>query len=338
VAGGANCIADACVAPCAVPSDLIRSDNSTPRARHGQAVSHRAQMQKGVIVRRQFWVSSALLVSILATLGGAALLARIGPPSIPTAAPAQQNSGITVEYRGWSHYKLTSPSGKIVLTNPFVNNPDAALNLEETIAQGADIIVVADGHGDEQGQTIEIAQATGARVVTPAFEMGTWFAEMGIPRPQLSFTSPGETFRYEGITVRVLGAIHGSSPPRPSESVYYPGVAATFMITFENGYTVYFSGSSAATMDMMAWGDWYKPDAVIAHQNDRHEPRDAAAVVKYMTNSNPNLKTVFPHHHRRDPVPGGLFRPSDLRAAMQEAGVTVTFIDPTPLQPYVLTK
>lgn len=289
------------------------------------------------MLRRSSLPSLALL-ALVAAVASLALVARLGSPAAPTAAPTVQNAGVTAEYLGWSFYRLTSPTGKVVLTNPFVNNPDAPVTLDEVTGRGADLIVVSDGHGDEQGQTIEIAQATGARVVTPSFEMGTWFADMGIPRPQLSFTSPGDVYRYEGITVRALGAVHGSSPPRPSENVAYPGVAASFMITFENGFTVYFSGSSQATMDMMAWGDWYKPDAVIAHNSATHEPRDAAAVVKYMSNNNPNLKTVFPHHQRLQAQPGGLFRPSDLRAAIQEAGVTVNFIEPNPAEPYNLTK
>jgi L-ascorbate metabolism protein UlaG (beta-lactamase superfamily) len=85
----------------------------------------------------------------------------------PVAATAAQDAGVTVEYRGWSHYKLTSPTGQIILTNPYItNNPDAALTLDKAIAQGADLILVADGHGDEVGDTVPIAKATGARVVT----------------------------------------------------------------------------------------------------------------------------------------------------------------------------
>src|SRR5919199_231363 len=126
---------------------------------------------------------SLVLVALIAVSGSLALVARLGPTATLTAAPTAQNSGITVEYRGWSHYKLTSPTGKIVITNPFItNNPDAAVTLDEAIAQGADMIVVADGHGDEVGDTVPLAQATGARVVTPAFEMGTYLAEKGVPR------------------------------------------------------------------------------------------------------------------------------------------------------------
>jgi L-ascorbate metabolism protein UlaG (beta-lactamase superfamily) len=289
-------------------------------------------------------LASAALVIASAALGTLALTQLAGRSALPTAAggaPAavSQPASITVEFLGWSHYRLTSPSGKVVVTNPFIEgNPDAAISLDEAIARGADLIVVADGHRDEQGNAIEIAQATGARIVTSAFELSTWFAEMGVPRPQLSFTSPGDAYRHEGITVRVLGSVHGSAVPRPSESVYYGGVAGSFMITFENGFTVYFSGSSAATMDMQLWADMYKPDAAIVHQSAAHEPRDAAMIVKFMTTNNPNLRTVFPHHHRLQPQPGGLFRPADLRAEIERLGLNVEFIEPVPGQPYTLTK
>jgi L-ascorbate metabolism protein UlaG (beta-lactamase superfamily) len=295
-------------------------------------------------VSRRSWISSALLAAILATLGGAALMARLGPTATPSAAPAaapvSQDSGITVEYRGWSHYKLTSPTGKIVLTNPFItNNPDAAVTVDEAIAQGADVIVVADGHPDELGDTVTIAKGTGARVVIP-FEAGTVLVRRdGLPAAQVLLSGPGATQRIEGITINVLNSVHGSGMENaPAEPRLYGGPAVSYMITFENGFTVYFSGSSAATLDMGMWGDWYKPDAAILHQDASHNPRDAAMVGKLISTNNPNLKTVFPHHHRLQPQPGGLFRPADLRNAIQEAGVNVNFIEPNPLQPYQLTK
>ena len=149
---------------------------------------------------------------------------------------------------------------------------------------------------------------------------------------------PGAVHRFDGITVRVLNAVHGGGITVPDAPVIYSGPAVSYMITFENGYTIYFSGSSAATMDMQWWGELYKPDLVLQHMAGNREPRDAAMAIKFLGMNNPNLKTVFPHHHRRDPQPGGLFRPSDLRTAIQEAGVNVNFIDPNPLQPYALTK
>jgi L-ascorbate metabolism protein UlaG (beta-lactamase superfamily) len=281
-----------------------------------------------------------LAVGLIGALAGAALVGRAPvAPGAPSAGVAAQGPGVTVEFFGWSHYRLTSPTGKVIVTNPFINgNPDAAITLDEAIARGADLILVPNGHGDEQGQALQIAEATGARILTGGFELGTWFMQMGVPAAQVIRGNPGDTLRWEGITIRVLGGQHGSGLPRASESVYYGGPASSFMITFENGYTLYFTGSIAATMDMQWWADLYQPDAIIAHQSTDREPLDAAMTVKFMTTGNPNLRTVFPHHHRIQRQPGQQFTQADLRSAIQQLGVNVTFIDPEPLRPYTLTK
>jgi len=293
---------------------------------------------------RQSWLYSGLLATILATLGAVALVARQGPPTAltgsPGAAPAAQNSGISVEWLGWSHYRLTSPAGTVVVTNPRItNNPDAPISVEEALGLRADIIVVADGHPDELGDAVPIAKATGARMVIP-FEAGDWLMRRdSIPAAQVLRSSAGDTQRVEGVTIQVLNAVHSSGMDAgPEVPRTYGGLAASFMITFENGYTVYFSGSSAATLDMGMWGDWYKPDAAILHISSAHNPRDAAMVGKLISTNNPNLKTVFPHHHQLQPQPSGLFRPSDLRTELQRLDVNVNFIEPNPLQPYALTK
>jgi len=277
-------------------------------------------------------------------VGALAWTAPRGPASASTASPAEgpaaQGTGITVEWLGWSHYRLTSPAGTVVVTNPLItNNPDAPITVEEAMGLRTDIIVVADGHPDELGDAVPIAKATSARMVIP-FEAGDWLMRRdSIPAAQVLRSSPGDTQRVEGVTIQVLNAVHGSGMDAgPDVPRTYGGPAASFMITFENGYTVYFSGSSAATLDMGMWGDWYKPDAAILHISSAHNPRDAAMVGKLISTNNPNLKTVFPHHHLMQSQPGGLFRPSDLRTELQRLDVNVNFIEPNPLQPYALTK
>ncbi len=291
------------------------------------------------MLRQPSPLASIVLLAVLTLVGSLAVATRGGLSAIQPAAQSAAQAGVTVEFFGHSHYRLTSPSGKIVLTNPWVTgNPNAVITLDETIARGADLIVVADLHGDERGQALEIAQATGARIVAPAWESAQWFVEMGLSNSQVSRTSPGDLDRYEGITVHVVRADHGSRPGQNSETVAYGGPAAGFMITFENGFTVYFAGEAAATMDMMLWADWYKPDVAIVNQRPQHEVRDSAAIVQFMTHDNPNLKTVFPTHHRNRPQAGDHFQPSDLRAEIQRLGINVNFIEPEPARPYVLTK
>jgi L-ascorbate metabolism protein UlaG (beta-lactamase superfamily) len=88
------------------------------------------------------------------------------------------NGSVKVEWFGWSHYRLTSPTGKVILTNPFTSNPDSPIKPAD-IGE-ADLIVVADGHGDEVGSTVEI----GATVLAPG-GVNSWLVEQGIPRAQV---------------------------------------------------------------------------------------------------------------------------------------------------------
>src|SRR4051794_1910114 len=94
-------------------------------------------------------LASAVLAIALFLVGALAWTAPRGPASASTASPAEgpaaQGTGITVEWLGWSHYRLTSPAGTVVVTNPRItNSPDAPISLEEAMGLRTDIIVVAD--------------------------------------------------------------------------------------------------------------------------------------------------------------------------------------------------
>jgi L-ascorbate metabolism protein UlaG (beta-lactamase superfamily) len=251
----------------------------------------------------------------------------IGLTAASSAAPAAQPAGgsVTVEWFGWSHYRFTSPTGKVVLTNPFTSNPDSPIKPADI--EKADLIVVADGHGDEVGSTVEIANLTGATVLAPG-GVNSWLVEQGIPRAQVpkNFFQPGDRYTgLEGITVRSVESVHGSELSPPTAAVRYGGVAAGYFITFENGWTVYFSGSSAATAEQAMWGSMYKPNLAILHMGADTEPIDFAEQVKMIKSDNPNLKTVFPHHNRVAP-PEGQTTVAQVQAAMDKMtlGLQVT--------------
>ena len=243
--------------------------------------------------------------------------------SAGSAAPAAQTATggtVGVEWFGWSHYRFTSPTGKVILTNPFTSNPDSPIKPEDI--EKADLIVVADGHGDEVGSTVQIANLTGATVLAPG-GVNSWLVEQGIPRAQVpkTFFQPGDRFTgLEGITVRSVESVHGSELSPPTASVPYGGVAAGYFITFENGWTVYFSGSSAATAEQGMWATMYKPNLAILHMGADHEPIDFAEQVKMLKTDNPNLTTVFPHHNRVTP-PAGQTTVAEVQAAIDAMGV-----------------
>ena len=247
--------------------------------------------------------------------------------SVVMAATHNQGAPVKMEWLGWSFFRFTSPGGKVILTNPFITgNADAAVKLDD-IAK-ADLILVADGHGDEIGDTVAIAKKTGARVVAP-FELGTWFVGKGVPEAEVMRRNPGSRLTWDGITIRVVGSVHGSGSGRATDSdraPIYGGAAAGFIITFENGWTVYFPGSSAATQDMALWGSLYKPDAMIFLMHPNVEPQDTAQAIKLVAAGNPNLKALWPHHHRLTPPPGA---PSvtDIRAALDAIGINIPILN-----------
>ncbi len=234
---------------------------------------------------------------ILASLG--ALLT-----ACTNQSPAAQGNPSTIEWLGWSHFRITSGQGKVILINPFITgNADSIVKLEDITK--ADVILVADGHGDEgANDAIPLAKKTGAKLIGGGFELGSWFIEQGVPAAQVIRTNPGGKQKFDGVTVRIVNSVHGSGLPKPTSQNTYGGPAGGFIITLEDGYTVYFAGSTAATMDMQLWGSAFKPDLAILPLNNDRDPVDVAQMVRLLRIDNKNLKKVIPHHNRVQPPAG----------------------------------
>jgi len=79
-----------------------------------------------------------------------------------------------------------------------------------------------------------------------------------------------------------------------------------------------------------------KPDAALLYLSSGQNPRDVALMAQFLSEKNPNLKTVVPHHHRLDPPPGRT--PADLGKAMAALGLKAELIDPKPGVVYTLSK
>lgn len=244
-----------------------------------------------------------------------------GTPTSGVASPAAGGE-VALEWLGWSHFRLTSPNGTVVLINPWVEgNPDAAIGLDEVAR--ADLILASQGHPDDLGNAVELAIRTGAVVYEP-FELGTWMIAQGVPEDQVRRGGQGGRLQLDGITVRMVNAVHGSSVDDPNLPTV--GLSAGFVVTFENGWTVYFDGNSAATQDMALWARLYRPHAMLLNLNPGREPFDAAAAVALSAADNPNLTTVIPHHRRLEPPPGAT-SVAEVQAALDSQGVAVQILD-----------
>ena len=247
---------------------------------------------------------------------------------------AQSKGEVKMEWLSWSHFRFTSPTGKVWLTNPHLDNPDNKTKLEDLTK--VDVILVPNGHRDEIGKAPEIALRTGAKIVTVG-ELGRGYLQgvAKVPEKQLVNSGIGNVHNIDGITVRLVHSIHGSAVADPTAP--YGGPAAGFIITFENGLTVYFTGSTAIHSDLALYGSLYKPDIAIIILSGSRDPRDAAHMVRLLLTDNPNLKTVLPHHNRVKP-PKGAATPEAMEAEIKKLGLPVTFLNPELGKVYTFTK
>jgi len=269
------------------------------------------------------WTNSAKKFSVAFVFMLAGLLT-----SLPGHAQ-QSGNGVQIEWLTWSFFRITTPEGKVILTNPWFTNPDSQITIDQI--EQADIILVPTGHRDEVGETVEVANKTGAKVVT-TWEMAGGAFKGKIPRDQLIRTQPGSSVNLGDINIRVVGAVHGSGGPDEE----YGGSALGFFITFENGYRLYFSGSTDLTMDMQLWGSLFKPDAAILYYSGAMDPNDVAQMARLLSTDNPGLRTIIPHHQRVKTAPEK--SPAALGRALKKLGLSAELLSPVPGKVYTLAK
>ena len=253
-----------------------------------------------------------------------------------SVGPSRAAGDVEIEWLTWSFFRITTPGGKVILTNPWYTNPDSSITLDDI--PEADIILVPAGHPDEVGNALEIAAKTGATIVASHDLINLSWKEEGAGRGvpvkfdgitvQTEAVQPGTTVTIDGITIRAVTALHGNWDTG--------GPAMGFFITMENGYTIYFSGSTDFTLDMKLWGELFKPDAALLYLASGQNPRDVALMAQFLSEKNPNLKTVFPQPHRLKPPVGR--SPADLGKAMAQMELKAKLIDPQPGVVYTLSK
>jgi len=248
----------------------------------------------------------------------------------------EQNNDVKIEWLGWSFYRITTPGGVVILTNPWYENPDNPTSLDDI--PKADIILVPTGHPDEVGNALEIAAKNNSTIVASHDLVNLVWKDKdqprsvpvtfdGIPIKTAQF-QPGTIRTIDGITIRAVTALHGNWETG--------GPAMGFIITMENGHVIYFSGSTDLTLDMKLWGEMFKPDTAILYTHSSMDPHEIAMMAQFLSENNPNLKTVLPLHHRINAPEG--HTPADLRNAIAELGLKVEVIDPQPGMVYTLSK
>jgi L-ascorbate metabolism protein UlaG (beta-lactamase superfamily) len=262
--------------------------------------------------------------TVRASLFASAVLTALVLVMAPSAALGVQGAHaaegkVTLEWLGHEFYRLTSPGGVVVLTSPWLDNPDGPVAPDELAR--TDFILVPNSHNDDMGNPIEVAAVSGATVVTPA-PLGRWLIDNGLDQSQFHRAGIGDLFTLQNTRFKIGPSAHDNTLATGADG----GPAASFFVTFENGFTVFFNGHSTLIGDLPIYAATYHPDLAILGLT---EAAEFAQVARLMSTNNPNLKVVIPSHIR----PGAPIL-TEARQEMDRLGLGTLLFMPELRTPY----
>ncbi len=222
-----------------------------------------------------------------------------------SAGVAHAEGKTKVTWYGHAAFRIDTPSGKVILIDPWITNPanaDGKAELDKLTQ--VDLILVTHGHFDHIGDAPSIAKKTKAKLVA-TFDLGNAIVgTMGYPKDQFGFDTGGNF----GGTVEVLGgevaitfvpAVHSSAIGPDPLKAGYGGMPGGFVIAIKGGPTIYHTGDTDLFSDMALIGSHARIDLMLACIGDHFTmgPERAAEAVKLV-----KAKQVVPMHFGTFPV------------------------------------
>jgi L-ascorbate metabolism protein UlaG (beta-lactamase superfamily) len=245
-----------------------------------------------------------------------------------------QSGKVEVHWLGQAAFKLTTPTGKVIVLDPFLTqNPKTPADYKDLAKLGnVDLILITHGHGDHVGDVKDLAaRNSGAKVYGPAGLIAT-LTDLGWIKPDqgVRFGKGGKVQPLgPQITITQVRAEHSSevtvTDPETKKSTTYPGgEPADFIIEMENGFKIYHMGDTGLFGDMKLIADYYKPDLILMPIGGHFvmDPQDAA----YATKEWLKPKFVIPMHYGTFPVLKGT--PQEYMAALGQTSTKVFPINP----------
>ncbi len=223
------------------------------------------------------------------------------------------NDKVSFTWLGHGSWRVRSAKGKEILIDPWLSSPTIPDRLKQV--DRCDIMVITHGHGDHTGDVVEVAKRLKPKIVT-TFEIGNWLEHNGVEGAMAGLQ--GGTIEVDGISFLIVHAEHSSSFTDGT----YAGNPVGFVITFENGFKIYFSGDTDVFGDMALIRELERPEVAFLSIGDFYTmgPRRAAKAVELL-----GVKTVVPMHFATFPVLVG--RPDQLQELVPK-GVKVLDIKP----------
>jgi L-ascorbate metabolism protein UlaG (beta-lactamase superfamily) len=200
-----------------------------------------------------------------------------------------------ITWFGHSAFRLDF-ADKVVLIDPFFTGNPAFQGQREKAVDGVTHILVTHGHGDHVGDTVEIAKATGAKVVTN-FDLCMYLAKQGVE--SFDPMNTGGTTDQGGFTATLVRADHSAG--LVEMDVNFPlGSANGFIVKAPGEPTIYHMGDTDIFGDMGLIAEIHQPDVAMVPIGDRFTMGGevaALAVQRFF-----NLRAAIPCHYGSFPI------------------------------------
>ena len=158
-------------------------------------------------------------------------------------------------YFGHSGFKLQTPSGKVLLIDPWLKNPLFKKGeVELRKLDRVDVICITHGHFDHVGDSVEIAGKTKAKLLC-TFDLAIALRNaLGFPEEDSSLVGHlgGEIHVLDGeVSARFVPAWHGAAiMPNEKSTPIYGGTPSGVVLSVRNGPTIYHTGDTDLFSDM----------------------------------------------------------------------------------------
>lgn len=231
---------------------------------------------------------------------------RPDQPEFGFQTPAVRTMKTTIRFFGVAGYEITTPEGRHVLIDPFLDeNPACAVKSADL--ERVDVILVSHAAYDHFGDAEAIARRTGAPIVCGG-EIRAFLLSRGMPQNQIRPTIWGIRVEVGGVSIQPVECRHWSQMLMPDGHLL-SGVPMGFVVHVSPDCRFYHYGDTAIFSDLKLIGELYRPTIGCVgvtlprelEVNDpsagslttgEMSPREAALAAQWL-----GLETVLPCHY-----------------------------------------